>query len=188
MATEAEIREAERTRLEEVVAEHGTEAEIFSLLFSGLLRAGVSLQQLAAAAKSGESPGRFPPDPECLARLTHRIERRVRLKLPRAQCAADPPSPYCDCLERALDQPGDDGKRAVLKLAAAFHKRTRREPIALPAAPDPQESPAAPQEPTESVEDPLPRPEPTPKAEPPIVHRTRKWFDPEPSRFSDMKF
>jgi hypothetical protein len=126
MATEREIREAERSRLEGLVAEHGTESEQAALLMSGIRRSGITLVRLAEAAESGQSVGRVPPDPEFLAKLTRRLERRRRLKLPKAQCAADPPSRYCDCLERALDQPGDDGKRAVLKLAAAFHRRTRR--------------------------------------------------------------
>ena len=187
MATEREIREAERSRLEGLVAEHGTEREQAALLMSGIRRSGITLVRLAEAAESGQSVGRVPPEPEFLAKLARRIERRVRLKLPRAQCAADPPSPYCDCLERALDEPGDGGKRVVLKLAAAFHKRTR-EPVRPAVAPDPQDAPSLPQEPTERLEDPLPQPEPAPKAEPRVVQRTRKWYDPEPSRFSDMKF
>jgi hypothetical protein len=124
MATEHEIREAERARLEGLVAEKGTEGEQAALLMSGVKRSGITLGRLAEAAESGQSIGRLPPEPAVLDRLTRRIERRVRLKLPKAACAAD--QPYCDCLERALDQPGDDGKRAVLKLAAAFHRRTRR--------------------------------------------------------------
>jgi hypothetical protein len=69
-------------------------------------------------------------------------------------------------------------------LAAGFHHRKKVEPIRPPEEPD-----ADPQEPTDSVEDPSPKPEPTPKAEPPIrvIGHTRKWYDDKPS-FSDMKF
>ena len=189
MATEAEIRDAERTRLEAIVAEHGTDGERASLLFSGVLRSGVSLKQLAAAREAGESIGRLPPDPETLVQLSRRAERRVRLKLPQAECAADPPRRYCDCLELALDKPGEDGKRAVLKLAAAFHKRTQWTLTSPPATPGSQDAPPAPDEANQTVEDAFPRPEPRPKSEPPVrvIHRTPKWYDDKPS-FSDMKF
>jgi hypothetical protein len=43
MATEREIREAERARLEGLVDEHGTESEQAALLLSGIKRAGVTL-------------------------------------------------------------------------------------------------------------------------------------------------
>ncbi len=187
MASQDEIRAAERTRLEGLVDEHGSERERATLLFSGIKRSGITLARLAEAHAAGESVGRLPAEPAELARITRRIERRVRLKLPNAECAQD--QPFCTCLVRALDEPGDEGKREVLKLAARFHKRTKREPARPPATPDPQENLASPQEATEHVDDVYPRPEPTPKAQPRVrvVHRTRKWFDP-PTSFRDMKF
>jgi hypothetical protein len=191
MADERAIRAAELAKLEAVVAEHGTEAEQATLLMSGISRSGITLVRLAEAAASGESIGRLTPDPEVLANLTRRAERRAKLRLPRAECAADPPPPYCDCLERALDQLGNEGKRAVLKLAGAFHKRTQREPIRPPAAPDPEESPVSPEEPTDGVEDLFPKPEPRPKAERVrVVKHFPRWYDEAEGRvpFSDMKF
>jgi len=190
MATEAEIREAERTRLEGLVDEHGTEREQALLLMSGIKRSGISLARLAEAAESGDPLGRISPDPDVLAKLARRVERRTRLKLPQAECAADPPTPYCDCLERAIDQPGDDGKRAVLELARAFHQRTKTEP----PAPLPPELLAEPEEAGGSAEDPLAPPEPASKPEPKpetpvrVVRRRPKWYDPTPQSFRDMRF
>jgi len=131
MATERETRVAERARLEGLVDEHGTESEKASLL-SGIVRSGITLTRLVEAAEADEPTiGRLPPEP--LARIARRVDRRTRLKLPQAKCAADPSAAFCTCLERALDQPGDEGKRGVLKLAAAFHKR--KEDGALDTAP-----------------------------------------------------
>jgi hypothetical protein len=191
MATEHEIREAERTRLEGLVAEHGTESEQASLLFSGVTRSGITLARLAEAHAEG-SVIRLSPEPELLAKLTRRIERRVRLKLPQVACAADPPTPHgaCSCLERALDE-SEGGKREVLRAAARFHWSPPPRPAPVRPAQVPQEALAEPQEATESVEDLSPPPPPTPTPEPRVrvVHRTRKWFDEaERPRFSDMKF
>jgi len=187
MPDDRAIRAAELAKLEAVVAQHGTDGERAQLLFSGITRAGITLTTLAEAAENDQSIGRHPAEPELLAKLTRRVERRTRLKLPQAECAAEPPTPYCDCLERALDQPGNDGVRAVRKLAAAFHQRPA--PIPTPAAP-----PAEPQEATESAEDtsskPEPPAEPKPKPEPGrVVHRSRRWYDDsERPRLSDMRF
>ena len=191
MASQGEIRAAERARLEGLVDEHGTESEQTSLLLSGVMRAGITLTRLAEAYERAESIRRLTPEPQLLAKLARRVERRKRLKLPQARCAADPPDAHCDCLERALDEPGDDGKRAVLKLARAFHRRKTVEPPR--PTPIPQELLAEPQEASESAEDPLPAaPEPRPeqKPEPPVrvVRRSPKWYDPTPQSFRDMKF
>jgi hypothetical protein len=81
-------------------------------------------------------------------------------------------------------------KRRLLSLARRAHIEPPVYPPRPKPTPPPQEAPAEPQEPTVSVEDPSPKPAPAPKAEPParVVHRTRKWYDSEPSRFSEMKF
>jgi hypothetical protein len=169
-----------------VVREHGTEREQGSLMLSGLRASGLTLTTLAAAHEANKGI-EIAPDPECLAQLTRRIERRTRLRLPAAECAADPPTPYCDCLERALDQPGDEGKRAILKLARAFHRRKTVEPPPKPPDPAPE---AAVAEPPPPEPNPEPDPKPEPKTEPPVrvVHRTRRWFDGETKSFRDMTF
>jgi hypothetical protein len=175
---------ARQARLNAVVREHGTEAEQAALLFSALTTGGVKLTALAAAAEGGPPVEFGSPDPDLLARLTRRVERRAKLRLPKAECAADPPTSYCTCLQRALDQPGDEGKRAVLKLAAGFHKRKKTEP----STPAPRETPAEPPQANEKAQDPPARPEPTPKARPArVVHRSRRWHD-DVIPFSEMKF
>lgn len=196
MATERETRVAERARLEGLVDEHGTESEKASLL-SGIVRSGITLTRLVEAAEADEPTiGRLPPEPDELARIARRVDRRTRLKLPQAKCAADPSAAFCTCLERALDQPGDEGKRGVLKLAAAFHKR--KEDGALDTAP--REVSAEPQEANGSAEDPSvtpepepePPPEPKPKTAPParVIHRSRRWYDEAEGRvpFDQMTF
>jgi hypothetical protein len=188
MASQDEIRAAERTRLEALVDAHGTEAEKASLLFSGIRRSGITLSRLAEAHEIGESIGRLSPDPELLAKLTRRAERRARLKLPQAGCAADPPTPYCDCVERALDEPGDGARRAVLKLAAAFH----RKPEPIPALPhSPRSRRKANPDLTEPDSAPPPAEPDNPRAEPTVrvVKHFPRWYDgAEHPRFSDMTF
>ena len=152
---------ARQARASAVVREHGSESEQNALLFSSLRTGGVKLSELAAAAEGGPPVEFRPPDPELLARLTRRAERRAKFKLPSAECAADPPTPYCDCLARALDEPGEDGKRAVFKLARSFHRRKRVEPPRPKPSP-PREVPAEADEAHESAEEP-PEPEPTPE-------------------------
>jgi hypothetical protein len=183
MATEAEIREAERARLEALVVEHGTESERTTLLFSGIMRASLTLKQLAAATESDESLGYCPPESKLLARVARRAERRARLRLPGAACAGTPSDNACDCLERSLDQPGEDGKRAILKLAATFHCRKTVEPL-----PPPELGSQANAE-LKQLAAPGPPPKPTPQTpEPPLPRRrVRRWYDEQPS-FRDMKF
>lgn len=192
MATEAEIRGAERARLEAVVAEHGTEHERFELAFSGLMRAGFTLAQWEGL----EPIGYHPPEPEVLARLARRVERRVRFGLPAVECGGDPPTHGCSCLERALDG-SDGGKRGVLKSAAEFHwapppRRERAEPVPELAA-TPREAVAAPQEANGRVEAGIPtrvRDRDITASEPVFrpVRRRPKWFDPHPGSFRDMQF
>jgi hypothetical protein len=150
MATEREIREAERARLEGIVAEHGSEREKFQLVLSGVMRAGVTLAQLEGT----EPVGYLPPEPELLARLARRAARRAKLGLPAVECGRDPPTSHgCSCLERALDESGDGGKRAVLKLAADFHwsPPRRTEPARPTEQPAPlQEAEQEPPAPAES--------------------------------------
>jgi len=189
MATEAEIRGAERARLEGIVAEHGTEREQFQLVLSGVMRSGITLAQYEGA----EPVGYLPPEPELLAMLARRVERRVRLKLPAAECAGEPPTPCCSCLQTALDEPGDGGKRHVLRRATALHwsPPPRPEPVrpAEEPTPVPQEALAESQEANESVEDPLPKPKPKPKSEPPVrvVKHFPRWNDPHPD-IRNMRF
>jgi hypothetical protein len=187
MATEREIREAERARLEGIVAEHGTEAERFQLLLSGVKRNGVTLEQF-----EGKPIGYLPPEPELLATLARRVEHRAKFDLPPVECGGDPPTRYgCRCLERAIDEAGDGGKRAVLKLAASLHWRPP--PRAERARPTEQPTPRqdAEQETSEAAPDPPPKPDPTPQPEPPVrvVKHFPRWYDDaERPRFSDMKF
>jgi hypothetical protein len=185
---------ARQARLSAIIREHGSEAERAALLFSSLTTGGVKLTQLAAAAEGGPPVKLGSPEPELLAKLTRRVERRAKLQLPQVRCAADPPAPQCDCLERALDQPGDDRKRAVLKLAGAFHQRTKTEP----RTPLPREAPAEPQEANGSADDPSatpdpePPPKPKPKTAPParVIHRSGRWYDEAEGRvpFDQMRF
>jgi len=115
--TETEIRGAERARLEAIVAEHGTEGEQTQLLLSGMLRSGVTLGQYL-----GEEPlGRLAPEPELLARLARRVERREKAGLPAVACVHEPPNHACTCLEFSLDAAGGGGRRAILRRAAGFH-------------------------------------------------------------------
>jgi hypothetical protein len=157
-------------------------------MLSGLCASGLTLTTLAAAHEANNGI-EIAPDPECLAQLTRRIERRTRLKLPAVECAAAPPTPYCSCLERAVDQPGDEGKRAILMLARAFHKRTKP----VPPAPLPRELPADPEEANGRAEYPFEQPEPAPDRKPKpepaprVVVRSRRWYD-GGQRFDDTKF
>jgi hypothetical protein len=187
MASERDIQDAERAKLEAIVAEHGNKREQFELLLSVVRRNGITLGQFEGT----EPPvGYLPPEPEFLTRLGRRVERRAKLGLPPVQCAGDPPTRHgCNCLERALDEPGDGGKRAVLKLAAALHWSPPRRTEAVRPAEEPTPRPEAEQEPL-AAPGPLPDPKPA-EAAPPVrvVHRVRRWYDDsERPRFSDMKF
>jgi hypothetical protein len=176
--------------LEAVVVEAGTERERLELVFSGAMRRGFTLAQWC-----GEEPlGDVVPDPDLLARLARRVERRARFGLPAVVCGGDPPTHGCTCLELALDEAGRGGKRAVLRLARGFHwsPPARRERVpseeVTPAA---QEASAEPQEATERVERQSPQPKPTPKPEAPfrIVKHFPRWYDDaERPRFSYMRF
>ncbi|MFL5960123.1 MAG: hypothetical protein ACJ75G_07675 [Gaiellaceae bacterium] len=184
MATEAEIRQAERARLKAVVDERGTERERLELVFSGLMRHGFTVAQWC-----GEEPvGDVTPDPELLARLARRAECRSEFGLPAVECAGEPATHGCKCLELALDEAGGrGGKRAVLRLAAGFHwcPPPRRERVA------PQEASPEPQKATERVAKASPQPKATPKPEPPfrVVKHFPRWYDDaERPRFSDMTF
>jgi hypothetical protein len=188
MPDESAIRAAERAKIEAIVAEHGTEREQFQLVLSGVMRAGVTLAQLEGT----EPIGYLPPDPELLARLTRRAERRAKFGLPAVECAGDPPTRYgCNCLERALDEPGDEGKCAVLKLAARLHwsPPPRPEPATPKEEPTPsaQEPPTPALTPSEDVAEAAPDPPAQPEPPARVVRRRPKWFD-QPSRFEDMTF
>jgi hypothetical protein len=139
-------------------------------------------------------PRNAPPEPELLARIARRAERRAKLGLPTVVCAGEPPTRYgCSCLDQALDEPGEGGKRHVLTRAGALHWNPppRSQPVrpAEELKPVPQEAFAEPQQATESVEDPSPQPEPTPTPEPPprIVRHFKRWYDDDRS-FRDMTF
>jgi hypothetical protein len=162
MATERDIRAAERARLQSLVDEFGSEREQNHLVISSW-RDGL-------------------PDPELLARLARRVQLRAKLGLPLAECGGSPETHSCSCLVRALDESSTGSKRAVLRLAASLHwsPPPRRERV-LPEAvtPPPREAVAGPREANGRVEEPCPQPKSTPELEPPfrIIHRTRKWFD-----------
>jgi hypothetical protein len=189
MATEHDVRAAEVARLEAIVAEHGSERERFRLLLSGVTRNGITLGQF----EGKERVGYLPPEPELLARLARRAERRAKFGLPAVECGGEPPTRHgCNCLERALDEASASGKRAILKLAASLHwsPPPRVEPVRqAEEALVPQEGAAGPPAGPESLEGPSADPSARPKApEPPprVVHRRPKWFD--PPHFSEMKF
>jgi hypothetical protein len=184
MASESEIRGAERARLEGIVAEFGTERERLEVLLDGVMRNGFTQGQYL-----GEEPlGRLPAGIELLGRLARRVERRGRANLPAVECGGDPPTHGCRCLDRALDECDVGGRRAVLKMAAGFHWSPP--PRAREKAPAPQEVVTGPQETNGRVEDPSPQPKPAPKAEPPfrVVKHFPRWYDPEPQSFRDMRF
>ena len=173
MASEADIRGAERGRLVAVVAEHGTEAERDQV-------------DLCVALERAE----MPFDPEFLVRLARRVERRTRFGLSAVSCAADPPTRYCSCLERALEEPEARGKRAVLKRAAGLHwalPARRERPLEAVESTVPAAGAAPPSEPK-----PAPRPEPPVKPEPPfrVVRHFRRWYDEDegPAGFASTKF
>ena len=184
-----------QAKSEAVVREHGTESERTQLLFSSLMASNGTLTALHAAAEgNGPEVVTAPPDPGLLARLTRRAERRAKLKLPKMECAADPPTPSCRCLERALDEPGDGGKRHVLKRAATLHwsppPPVPANPLPEEPTPDPQQGFVEPQEATENVEEPPAEPRPKPKApDPPprVVKHFPRWYD-QNRRFEDMRF
>jgi hypothetical protein len=184
-ASDRDIQDAERAKLEAIVAEHATERERFQLLLSGVKQNGVTLAQFEGT----EPVGYLQPEPELLDRLARRVERRAKLGLPSVECAGDPPTRHgCRCLERALDQ-SEGSKRAVLKLAASFHWRppqrgtdsTRPAKAPTPDRPEAPETKATPTGPP-----PKPEPEPPPS----IVVRSRRWYDGDKgvSRFSETKF
>jgi hypothetical protein len=82
MASEAEIRGAERARLEAVIGEFGTERERLEVLLDGVMRNGISQGQYL-----GEEPlGHLPAGIGFLARLARRVERRARFGLPGVEC------------------------------------------------------------------------------------------------------
>jgi hypothetical protein len=188
MASQDEIRAAERTRLEAVLREQGTNSERVTLLFSGIERSGITLARLHEAAAANESVGRLTPDPKLLDHLVRRAERRTKLGLPAVECGGDPPTRYgCSCLERALDE-SEGGKREVLRSARRFHWSPPPRPEPVRPAEVPLEALAEPQEPTERV---FPTPEPEPKAERVrVVKHFPRWYDEREGRvpFSDMKF
>jgi len=86
--TDERIRRAKRAELQALVDRHGTENERWALTMSGMMRAGVTLTQLRTAALNDESLGPLPPDPDFLARIARRVDRRRRLGLPRKDCTA----------------------------------------------------------------------------------------------------
>jgi hypothetical protein len=191
MATEAEIRGAERARLEAIVAEHGTEREQFELLLSGVMHNGISVSQYA-----GDEPlGHLPPEPAFLAQIARRVERRAKLGLPAVECGGDPPTRYgCRCLEQALDE-CEGGKRAVLAAAASLHwgPPPRAEPAKPTEQPAPrreaeQEPPAA-EEPTEQILEPKPR-RAEPRRAPSYVWRSQRSLErgSEAVRFANQQF
>jgi hypothetical protein len=134
-----------------------------------------------------------------LARLSRRAERRGKLGLPAVECGGEPPTRYgCSCLERALDESGNGGRRHVLKRAAALHLSPPPPPVPAKQLPEeltpvPQEALAEPQETNEDVSeaahDPPPQPKPTATPESPVrvVKPFPRWYD-DDRRFSDMKF
>jgi hypothetical protein len=169
MPTELDIRAAERARLQSLVDEFGSECEQTQLVISRW-RDGV-------------------PDPELLARLARRVERREKAGLPAVACAHEPPTRACTCLEFALDAAGGGSRRAILRRAAGFHwapplRTERAEPESRPALEEVAEPRA-----TGRVEGPLPPLEPTPKPEPifRVVKHLPRWYD-DDRRFSDMTF
>jgi hypothetical protein len=181
MATDLDIRDAERAQLEAVVAELGSEGEQVELMLSRILRNGTLEGVLS-----------LPPDPGTLKLLARRAERRSRLGLPQAPCAGDPPTHSCECLIEALDQEGDGGKRHVLKAAAELHwaPPPRRER----ARPEPEEESQAEAPPSRpKAQAPLRR-EPDEKFDPATfrpVKRFPKWFDRDdegPSGFASTRF
>jgi hypothetical protein len=167
MESDRDIQDAERAKLEAIIAEHGTDSEKFQFVLSGVMRNGVTLAQLEGT----EPVGYLPPEPALLARLARRAERRAKLGLPAVPCAGDPPTLHgCDCLERALDEPREGGKRAVLKLAAGFHWHPRSRPVQpierlVPDPPKAQNKEPAPQLPPKAK-----APEPPPR----VVVRSRR--------------
>jgi hypothetical protein len=184
MASEAQIRGAERARLEQLVDEFGTEGERLQLRLSALMRNGFTVAQYV-----GEEPlGHLAPEPELLARLARRVERREKAGLPAVACAGEPSTRACTCLEFALDAAGGGSRRAILRRAASLHwnpppRRERAEPVddaeqatqVAQAAPPPRR----------------PKPKPTPAHEPPfrVVKHFPRWYDDaENPRFSDMRF
>jgi hypothetical protein len=177
VATERDIRAAERARLQALVDELGSEAERNALLISAW-RDGL-------------------PDGELLVRLARRAQLRAKLGLAADECGGDPPTHSCTCLVRALDESSTGSKRAILSRARGFHwspqpRRERVEPVPELAA-APREAVAAPTEANGRVQagtpphvrdrditasDPVFRP----------VRRRPKWYDPRPGSFRDMQF
>jgi hypothetical protein len=100
MATEQEIAEAERARLEHVLAEFGTEGERTEVLLSTWYDGTADLK--------------------LLARLAARAQRRARFHLPPRECYGESGGVGCKCLERALDTiPGP--KHEILRVAGTLH-------------------------------------------------------------------
>ena len=121
--TDERIRRAKRAELQALVDRHGTENERWALTMSGMMRAGVTLTQLRTAALNDESLGPLPPDPDFLARIARRVDRRRRLGLPRKDCTARRPAESCRCLGETLDEIGESAdKREVLAAAHKLHR------------------------------------------------------------------
>jgi hypothetical protein len=189
MATEAQIRGAERARLEQLFDEFGTEGERLQLRLSALMRNGFTVAQYL-----GEEPlGHLAPEPELLARLARRVERREKAGLQAVACAGEPPTRACTCLEFALDAAGGGSRRAILRRAGSLHwspppRRERAEPVEASSP-----SPVA-QEANEGArEAALPRPPkpeliPAHEQRPRFYRRASKWYDPTPNSFRDMRF
>jgi len=183
------IRRAKRAELEALVDEHGTENERWQLTFSGMRRAEVTLTQLAGAAERDESLRPLPPEPEVLARLARKVERRRRLGLPRKDCAARRVVESCDCLGATLDEIDESaGTREVLAAARKLHKA--RNPVFAP-----QPVPSVQAEPPVAPERPTTPPAPIPEAVTEtntrpagVIKRSPKWFDPYPRSVRDMQF
>ena len=82
MASEADIRAAETTRLVAILEEHGTEAERFEFLLATWKRAGFPMAQYWGTAPVED----LPLGMETLLRVATRAQRRKKLGIPAREC------------------------------------------------------------------------------------------------------
>lgn len=124
MPDERTIRAAERAKLAATIADQGTKHERLELMLSAILRAGLSIAQLAGD-DAAHLLARAKPDPELLARITRRLELRQRLDLPATDCASRSrrPAPGCSCLSDTLDGGQDLTRETALVAARKLHRQ-----------------------------------------------------------------
>jgi hypothetical protein len=203
MPDEATIKAAEQAQTRALVDAHATELEQSNLLFSSCAGVGMKLSftltDLAERIEREERGEDLPPleyEPDMLAEVAARVRLRLKLELPRRDCAArirPSEASHCLCLSETLDaliESGEERTRAqVVKTARQAHRqrwawlkrRPKPQPVPIPAT---KPEPVLPR---------APIPAPAALSETPTkpfrrIRHTQRWYDPPTRDIRDMQF